>query len=282
MLYPFPQILIFVKTKCYEMSIKNVKHMKKIITSLIYLTFGIFILNNLNAQCTPGDSLTCPDPENNGQICPATLAEANTNQAYEQEFTILPPPEYILDTVNGIVIELHHIKIKDIGNLPSGISWQSNADDSVFMVGTYSCVLLSGTPTVAGHYPLKIEVDIYVPGILGSPPILVGTITDSTSLAIDVNPTGITEFGTNSFILMDSRPNPFSTNLDLTYFVTEPGTIFFQFFNVLGGLIHQETIQAQFGENHIHFDGSGLKPGVYMYSISDKRQSMTQRVIKSR
>jgi len=256
--------------------------MKKIITSLIYLTFGIFVLNNLNAQCTPGDSLSCPDPENNGQICPAILAEANTNQAYEQEFTILPPPEYIIDSVNNIVIELHHIKIKDIGNLPSGISWQSNADDSIFMVGTYSCVLLSGTPTVAGHYPLKIEVDIYVPGILGSPPIFVGTITDSTSLAIDVNPTGITEFGTNSMRVIDSRPNPFSTDLDVTCFVAEPGTINFQFFNLLGGLIHQETINTQYGENHIHFNGFGLPPGVYIYILRDKQNSVRKQVIKSK
>ena len=256
--------------------------MKKIVITLICLSFGIFIMNKLNAQCTPGDSLTCPDPENNGQICPATLAEANTNQAYMQEFTILPPPEYIIDSVNNIVIELHHIIIKDIGNLPDGISWQPNADDSIFMVGTYCCVLLSGTPTVAVHDRLKIEVDIYVPGILGSPPIFAGTITDSTSLTIDVNPTGITEFGAKALRLIDARPNPFSTNLDLTYFVAEPGTIYFQFFNLLGGLIHQETINTQYGENHIHFDGSMLKPGVYMYSISNKRQSMMQRVIKSR
>ena len=92
------------------------------------------------AQCTPGDETTCPDPENNGEVCPAVLPNGIIGKEYSQEFTIIAPPEYEID---GNVIPLHHIKIVDVENLPPGITWETNASDSVFMVVTYKCVLLS-------------------------------------------------------------------------------------------------------------------------------------------
>lgn len=69
----------------------------------------------VKAQCTPGNSTTCPDLENNGEVCPAILPDGITGMDYNEEFTILAPPEYDL---MGTVIQLHHIKIVDVNNLP--------------------------------------------------------------------------------------------------------------------------------------------------------------------
>lgn len=252
--------------------------MKKVIFTLICLTFGIFAFNVLKAQCTPGDSISCPDLENNGQVCPEIMPGAVLNQLYHEDFTILAPAIYH-DSATGLTINLHHIKIKEIGNLPEGITWVSNAGDSVFLVGTYYCVLLEGTPMVAGNYPLKIEVDAYVE-YLGTLYYL-ATVTDSTSLLMDVNPSGIHEFGKKSMMILNNSPNPFSTDLDILYFMQEPKEVTFKLFDLPGSLIYEKIIDASYGENHFIYNGSALKPGIYIFSISDRQNQYMQRIIKS-
>ncbi|MCD4697738.1 MAG: T9SS type A sorting domain-containing protein [Bacteroidales bacterium] len=253
--------------------------MNKVILSLICLVFGTFAVNGLIAQCTPGDSISCPDLENNGEICPEIMPGAVVNQLYHEDFTILAPPAYV-DSVTGLTISLHHIKLMEIGNLPEGISWVSNTPDSVFMVGPYYCVLLEGTPTVAGNYPLKIVVDVFVE-YLGNLYYL-ATVADSLSLSMDVNTSGIQEFGNTSMMVLGNSPNPFSTALDIFYFMPEPQEVTFKLFDLPGKLIYEEIVNARFGENHIIYNGSALKPGIYIYSISDGQNQFTQRIIKSK
>ena len=37
------------------------------------------------AQCTPGDETSCPDPENNGEVCPAVLPNGIIGKEYKQK-----------------------------------------------------------------------------------------------------------------------------------------------------------------------------------------------------
>ena len=170
----------------------------------------------------------------------------------------------------------------DIGNLPEGITWESNAEDNVFNVGTYYCVLLEGTPILAGNYPMHITVDIYIPGILGSPPINVGTVVDSTSLSIDVSPSGVLELNSSSLFDMDISPNPFTDHIDISFIVNDSRQIFIELYDITGTLISKESIVAQAGQNTTHFDGSALQPGIYIYSIRDKHSHVLRRVIKTK
>jgi len=235
----------------------------------------------LHAQCTPGDSLSCPDPESNGQICPVDLPPAMTEVLYSEEFTILAPPLYVLDTANNVTIDLHHITLVNVDNLPDGLTWVSNSEDSVFMVGTYYCVLLEGIPTVVGNFPLKIVVDVYIPGIQGSPPIFLGTVTDSTSLAIDVNPFGVDEFKNALFRIIGNSPNPFNEYLNVTYFVDEPKEVVFTLYDLPGKPVYQKGFDAVRGENKITIDGTRFNPGVYIYSLGDNQKQLMHRVIKT-
>ncbi len=199
-----------------------------------------------------------------------------------EEVTIIAPPEYILDSASGSSITLHHLEIVDIANGPEGMTWDCNAEDNELLVGTYYCILLEGTPTITGHYPIKIIVDVYIPGILGSPPLYVATITDSTSLAIDViqDPFGIPE-NNNSFTLINSIPNPFTSLLDISFYSKGSKEIDFELFNLLGEKVHMEEFITNAGENHFIYDGSDLPSGIYIYSISGEQQRLTRRIIKS-
>lgn len=254
------------------------------VKSLKLFLAGFFFIGSLSyiqAQCTPGDETTCPDPENNGQICPDTLPQAEINELYSQEFTILAPAEYVLDSASGTVINLHHVQLMNLGNLPPGITYVSNSPDSVFNVGTYYCVLMEGTPTEEGDFPLHITVDVYVPGIFGSPPIYVATLTDSTSLAIQVgDPSSITERSPVDGLTFS--PNPFSREIRFQFSHDDPQELIFEVFDLPGNLVHSEKILPQQGLNRFQYDGRTLNPGAYIFRLRDQFGSVSGRIIKSK
>ena len=133
--------------------------MKSIFTLLI--AAFIFTVNpitiNANArQEMKAHALTRKTTAKFVLLCSRT---GSSETSYNQQFTIIAPPEY---DIEGTIIPLHHIKIVDVKNLPPGITWETNASDSVFMVGEYYCVLLSGICNETGTFPLKIVVDVYI------------------------------------------------------------------------------------------------------------------------
>ncbi len=245
----------------------------------IQLTFVIFLLffgiQKVNSQCTPGDSISCPDPENNGEICPDILTPVFVGVEYSQEVTILAPP--VLDT-NDITIPLHHITLIEIGNLPEGISWEGNSINNEFLVGTYYCILLSGTTQVdAGIYPIKIVVDVY--SSIGGNPIFLGQSIDSTSLTIHVkwDPDDIAE-NKEQHLINKVWPNPFSTKLyvELTENINE--TVEVEVFNMMGSrMFHQ---QYDGNSTVFNLDLSFLPEGVFMLGIKYRGKRYMQMVAK--
>ncbi|MDX1285096.1 MAG: hypothetical protein R3182_08795, partial [Draconibacterium sp.] len=65
--------------------------MKRIIQLTVILFALFFGTQYAYSQCTPLDSTSCPDPEENGQICPNILDTVIVGSEYMQEVTILPP-----------------------------------------------------------------------------------------------------------------------------------------------------------------------------------------------
>jgi hypothetical protein len=149
---------------------------------LLLLILPVFLSVHSTAQCIPGDSISCPDPENNGQICPDTIAPAYKGVDYSQDITFLAPSK--IDTLS-LSIDVYNITLVDIEGLPEGMEWETNAEDNEFFPEIYYCILFSGNTAVdTGTYPITIVVDIYA--LVFGQPIKVATIEDSTSLAMRV------------------------------------------------------------------------------------------------
>jgi hypothetical protein len=233
-----------------------------------------FVIGSFTAfsQCEPLTPEQCPDPENNGEVCPDTLEPAFLNQFYSQVATILPPSIYYLPP-DSTVINLHHVKIMKVDNLPNGLTWQSNTTDSVFLAGEYNCVLMEGTPDSAGEYPLKIVVDVYV--LVFNFPVKVATAVDSTSLVLRViDNTGITSFKDAAFHAEQNIPNPFNSETRIRYYSDKPEAVVFEVFSLLGERVYTEQRVAAKGENMIIFQGGELPAGTYFYRLrSDRYQS---------
>lgn len=236
----------------------------KIFTLILLLSLSLANLYSY-AQCTPETPEQCPDPENNGQICPDTLAIGYVGQPYSQVATIKPPLQYYLPP-DSTQITLHHVKLMEVGNLPAGLTWQSNASDSIFMAGEYYCVLLEGTPDSAGEYHLRIVVDVFVVILPGFPPVDVATVTDSTSLTINViNNSGIKGYNNTSLMAGRSFPNPFRDNTRIDFYSGISGTVTFEVYSILGRKVYDQQITAVKGENSLVFNGQELPEGPYYY-----------------
>jgi hypothetical protein len=251
----------------------------KIFTLVLLLSLSLANLASY-AQCTPETPEQCPDPENNGQICPDSLAVGYVGQVYSQVATIKPPLQYYLPP-DSTLITLHHVKLMQVGNLPAGLTWQSNTSDSNFVAGDYYCVLLEGTPDSAGQFHLRIVVDVYVVILPGWPPVNVATIIDSTSLTINIiDNSGIKGFNNKSLLTRNCYPNPFRDITRIDFYSGIAGTLTFEVFSILGKKVYNQQYKAIQGENSLIFSGKDLPEGPYYYVFGSSGYKSTGIMIR--
>lgn len=247
---------------------------KKILFFLV-MVFTFLGAGTSYAQCTPGDSLSCPDAEGNGQICPDSLQPVFIAVPYQQEVTFIAPLE--IDT-SGFQVTLHHVTLVSVDGLPEGLDWQTNAENNEFMAGIYYCILFSGTTNgPPGTYPLKVVVDVY--GVVLNQVVKLMTTVDSTSLSMVVqwDPNTISEY---SGFFKKIWPNPFTNvlNIELAESINTPCQL--AVYNLLGNLVYQKTIPANTLKQIVQFDGSFLPGGVYFIRLKYNGHRYTGMVYK--
>ena len=246
--------------------------MKKNIYTLRPLLLIIAILFAAAAafgQCEPQE---CPDPEQNGEICPDTMPVAFMNQLYSEVATIVVP------TTDTTGVPLHHFTITALEDLPTGLTWASNAPNNEFMAGNDYCILIEGTPTVADTFYLTLVLDIYV-NLFGQP-IYVMTIEDSTSLFMVVaDNTGLNE-NFASVEIQGNYPNPFSGWTSIRYEALQSTGLTFEVYSLLGERVHSEDVSAQRGGNVILFDGSRLSAGTYFYVLRSGAHRTSRMMVR--
>jgi hypothetical protein len=232
---------------------------------------------DLLAQCTPADSTECPDPENNGQVCPDSLAPAYLGEFYSVVATILPPTTY----GDTFVVTLHHITLVEVGNLPGGLTWQSNAPGNEFMAGEYYCILMEGTPDSVGTYPLHIVVDVWITILPGFPPVYAGQIVDSTSLVMEVlEPSSVPEGSGQSLYIASIRPNPMSQEAVIGFYSKERAQATMELYTLSGSLVHRSKSEVREGPNEYLLKRQGGWPqGHYFYILRTPQHTATGTII---
>ena len=234
------------------------KHKILMLNWVIAVIMVVLASLSARSQCTPMGPEDCPDPENNGQVCPDTMPVGYLNQAYQEEATILVPEQYMNATI-------HHLTLIDIGNLPMGIGWESNVLNNEFLAGNYYCMVLEGTPTKADTFYLKIIIDVYL-DILGQP-VFFARITDSTSLAMIINEDFGVEEGLAEITLEGNFPNPFNNWTTIRFEASRQEAGILEVYSLMGEKLYSEMIMIKNGSNAIPFNGGMLVAGSYFYVI---------------
>jgi len=263
-----------IKIRCYE---SKPVPMKKIIQLFAFVLMGFVFTPSIMAQCTPADSVSCPDPEGNGAVCPDTLKVAYVGKTYEQVVTMLIPSTYDTSIYS---IPLHHVQLKDVAGLPQGIQWQSNADNDIFLAGNYYCVLFSGTPADTGHYVLKIVVDVY--SSYNNVPILVGTTVDSTSIWIDVEDANVVNQAKIEPLQFRVWPNPFRNHLTVDFKSIGTVKVEVDLFNLLGQRLYYGDFATRSGKNSIDLPTQNLLPQTMIIRLKQGNRAYTRMINKLR
>jgi len=250
--------------------------MKKLFLLICLAVFNLIPIPSLMAQCSPADSITCPDPEGNGAICPDTLQTAYLNTTYNQVVTMLIPKTY---NSLGIIVPLDHVQLDSVGGLPPGIQWESNADSNIFMAGKYYCVLFSGTPSQNGHYVLKIYVDVY--SSYNNIPLRLGQTVDSTSLWIDVEDANAIRQFPAEISGFTTWPNPFKDNFRLAFNSKMATETEVDIYNLLGQSIYHRKFISVAGKNSIPFNGINFSPQTMIIRLQQNNRSYTKIINKT-
>lgn len=247
--------------------------MKKLLLSIIAIISLIsFQTNNIYAQCTPNSS--CVDTDNPGEICPDTLPDGTIGIQYTQVVTIIPPATA---DVNGSTVNIHHITLDNVQNIPNGLTYTANATE--MYPGNSYCVLISGTPTVSDTFKLKIYVTPYVE-VMGTPVATTQQI-DSTSLFIYVAQSAGIEYNSlKDFELLETYPNPFTFNTQIGFYTKSSSQVNLDIFDVLGNKVYSEQKNAIYGKYYFDFTGENLKKGIYIYNVTTNNKIISKRFVK--
>jgi len=244
----------------------------------IHLLFSIAAIltgNLLFGQCEP-DTVNCTDLDEPGQICPLLLPDAIVNTYYDEVVTIIPPSEF---STGGFTVFVHYIVVDSVSNLPAGISYASNADR--LYADTAYCVSLYGTPEEIGVDTLAIYITPYlwINGV--STPFT--QVTNDTSIVMSVvEASGFDPNPFTAFHIQQNKPNPFSEVTSIGFYTPFDDRIELLVYNILGVLIHWETMGVPPGEHDFKFNGHSLQPGTYFYRVSNHEEVQTGKFIKTK
>lgn len=86
----------------------------------------------------------------------------------------------------------------------------------------------------------------------------------------------------SGFFSIKNQPNPFSGITQIEIFSAINGEYEFQVHDILGKTFHKEKVRISEGLNTISFDGSSLANGLYIYSLSDGKASISDKMILNR
>lgn len=244
--------------------------------SLIILLCFIFVLSG-NSQCVPDTSITHNQPG----IYPDSatgLPHAFVGIPYSSVIQVFVP----LDTVyNGFPATIDSINATNVTGLPPGFTYICTPSNCSFPGGTSACILLQGpapTTGMIGTYPILVELDVY--GRVFSIPQTIQDVNDNYSIVIE-STTGLWSVSNGSFAVKQNSPNPFGRYSNIPVNSKVNGYINLKITDLLGNVVLNQQRSVQKGINNISVDALNFEAGIYLYTISDGKNSVTRRLVVS-
>lgn len=277
---------------------------------LLSLCFtGMVCIANSFGQSTCIPNFTCLPGAATEGICPdsATGIPAGTlSVAYSTSISIKIPASYTylgtpynlthlgvtevtIDTSaagSGTYVPLSSIGLSYLGNgvntlgASTNISGYTMANFCYWPAPGNACVVVSGTPTKSGTFPIKILSQVRVNLGFGFAWLPAPDNTDYKMVVAAA--AGIETLDLNKFSVKQNTPNPFNLKSDITFSSLNSTDVEFKVFNMLGKIVMSKTIKAERGSNTFTIDASSFSPGIYVYSITNEDKTITKRMIVSK
>lgn len=250
--------------------------MKKLLLSLI----TVVVFTALNAQnCTPDGAFTAPGVYPDSAT---NMAAGMVGVPYSETITTITP----VDTCVVVLfppcttVPIDSVMVETVTGLPPGLTIVSMNENTLpfkFPGGSSSCMLISGTPTTAGTYPIQVHGTSYA---------TVFTLTQTQpfdvnyySITILPNTVGIDELSANTFSVSQNAPNPFSNTSIIEYMMPTAGKVTVEVRNILGELVFSDIKSVSKGLNKYQLNAANFTNGVYFYQLTHGGEVVTKRFI---
>ena len=254
--------------------------MKKMLLNAGIFAATIFAVNTVSAQCTP-------DPlykDSTFGIWPDTtqnLPVAKVGVAYSTVVDFKIPqdagdvdPQYSGVTINWIRLDA----IDGLSATGLGFSYAAGPNgSSQWNALTQGCVLVTGTPTTAGVYELKMKTTVNNNSPIANLPYDFG----GYRIKVEQDPNGISNQIGNGFSLLQNTPNPFTNQTSIQFTSEETSRVNFTVTNLLGEVVATDAINATRGLNTYVFNADNLPSGIYTYSLAQGNSTLTKRMVVS-
>jgi hypothetical protein len=212
------------------------------------------------------------------------LPHAITGQAYLTDIQVkVGVDTTFTDPITGLTFPaiIDSIVILNVFGLPSGFTYSCNPANCNFPGGSDGCISLQGlppSPSMVGVYPLVVQLRGY--GTVFSVPQSI-TQNDSDYVIVIDSTTGIGKIDRIQFSTGQNQPNPARgiTNIPVT--LLHPEHLTLSIFNILGEVVLTNNYSFQRGRFFIPVDVKKMQPGIYYYSVSNGKNSITKRMIIS-
>ncbi len=282
--------------------------MKKLLSSVLLISSLGVLDSSAQAVCTP--NISCVPTDSTFGICPDSLTGIPAgilNIAYTVTMSIKLPATSI---VLGQTVTLSHLALTEVladtstsgtpayvdisvigltylgngTNTPSGgvsgISGYTMTKYCYWDAPGQSCVIVSGTPTKAGDFPIKIKSKGR--GVAFG----IGTWANATEnnnykLHVVDPAAGIESLNLSKFDVAQNMPNPFSTKSEIGFTSVHNSDVEFKVYDMLGAVVYSSNFKAVKGMNTIALDANSFAPGVYMYSVKNGAITTTKRMVVS-
>ncbi|MES2593244.1 MAG: T9SS type A sorting domain-containing protein [Bacteroidota bacterium] len=285
---------------------------KKLLSTVLLMSTVGIMNSSAQATCTP--NISCVHVDSTFGICPDSatgIYAGNVGVAYSQTMSIKIPAS---TTAGGQVIPLTHLALTTVlvdtntvmadpanwvdisvigltymgngANTPqggaSGPSGYTMTKYCYWNANGTACVIVSGTPTKAGVFPIKIESKGRAS--IGFGQYIWSAAPDNTDyrLTSTGGAAGIESLSLTNFDVAQNAPNPFNEKTAINFTSVNTGVIDFKVYDLLGSVVYNSTVKADKGMNTITLEANSFAPGVYMYAIKNGNSTITKRMVVSK
>jgi len=250
--------------------------MKRVLLSFVFYLIGA---NVLFAQCVPDGSFTQPGyyPD-----CATGLPHDTVGKNYNTvlQLRVLTDTNVVVPGIGLQHATIDSIVLTNVTGMPSGFTYTTTPSSKSFPGGSNGCVSItdpSATAT-AGTYPLLIFIRVYGKIFGGTVSAFVDDTIKCYSIQIDPI-AGIAEVSNNKFSLSQNFPDPATHLTDIYYTVPSTGTLELRIYNLLGKMVYRKSVFAERGSGKITLDAKDFAQGIYMYSLSNGKTTLSKRMV---
>jgi hypothetical protein len=197
------------------------------------------------------------------------------------------------DTTTQVgTFDINWVRIDSVTGLPSGFTYLPNPSNGVILTtsnsGTgFGCVALTGNPVSGqemggpnsdGVYPVVVYFTAEVQVFTSAQEF---PSTEDDYIVRIVDPNSVPSAITYDYNVAQASPNPADQNTGFNITVPGASPVQFTLYNMLGGVVKQETISATRGVNRYTLATSALPAGAYMCMFRMGDEVVTRRITVS-